>query len=167
MNFIQKMLSAALFVASVPANAAVTYTLTTVPENPLATPPQFSLTVDDFVADFAMLDASVFTSCTFGGFSDDPCTGVWFYSDGPGLGKIILIAENGAESFGYFPTYQHIGTYAVTPPVNYILNTLVISGAPSVPESATWMMLMAGFGVIGAALRRNMNLVVPSEMIAL
>lgn len=42
-------------------------------------------------------------------------------------------------------------------PVSIVFDNVVVTerGAPAVPEPATWVMMIAGFGLIGAALRRR------------
>jgi hypothetical protein len=45
-----------------------------------------------------------------------------------------------------------VGSFSVNAPITYILR---LSGSSMVPEPANWAMLIGGFGLVGAALRRR------------
>ncbi len=58
-----------------------------------------------------------------------------------------------AGSFSNYGTYSAIGPNAGTLTVSEVSDQ-----APAVPEPASWAMMIGGFGLIGAALRRNRTL---------
>jgi hypothetical protein len=149
--------SALALVGVAPADAAVylfTYTgdataSWTLPSSPV--PVDFDVDyfeTDDILVTFngiTGLDYLIFyTADLFGGFG----------IDGLGVEMDSMELFTGTTEF---PTFK-LGTFATTP---FFLGTvgngsLTISVAPSlVPEPASWAMLIAGFSLTGAAMRRT------------
>lgn len=64
-------------------------------------------------------------------------------------------------TFGANGVYSHIAILPGSSFAGTSISSLTISGSPDVvnpvPEPATWAMMLAGFGLIGAGLRRSMG----------
>lgn len=73
----------------------------------------------------------------------------------PATGRIVRVGNGyvgqslSQSQFGYFGLWVR-GTSIFAPQFNVASDT-----APSVPEPSTWAMLIAGLGVVGAAIRRR------------
>ncbi len=84
-------------------------------------------------------------------FSGGSINGVTFNSasNGGGFSDGLLIFDNGPQIYSGLESAP-----AFSPDVyNLLQGALTVTSAPSVPEPATWMMMFAGFGVIGMAAR--------------
>lgn len=71
-----------------------------------------------------------------------------FLSQGVGSSGAFLSSDNGAT---FTPTYQGIPSVAIS--VGDTVAAAPVAGA--VPEPATWAMMIAGFGLVGGAMRRR------------
>lgn len=171
--------------AAVPAEAAVTYSLTgSVVLDPTiaAIPQSFTFSVDAPLTATQEIPVSAFSACSPGnvGTIVFQCAGAAFLLAGD--------VANGASPF--FSTLVFGGDLPETPDVIDLLTfyqfdpavftvngtattvgtspqqgTLTVSGIPvqppAVPEAATWMLMVAGFGAVGGAMRaRNTRVVV-------
>ena len=132
------------------ANAAVVYTF----GGPFGTRyASFTLTTDDYIG----VDTN-FTAFT----SSSNVSSVKFSrSCGASATACDYIAvENYGYNYYYFVdgAFLQNGVYQTT---SINPGTLTVSGSPtqtaSVPEPASWAMMIAGFGAIGAAMRRRQN----------
>lgn len=105
-------------------------------------------------------------------FTDDPfcisqslvCTAVFFPPDLAGYFEDTLAIETlapggfASQSFFYFATgaFSAPGVYADAF-FGDGRGRMTVSGAPTVPEPSTWALLIGGFGLAGAALRRRQS----------
>lgn len=77
-------------------------------------------------------------------------TGPTLYSfNGASIDTAMFSSFGGSHHEGYFGT----GTY-------FGLDSLTINGAGGVPEPASWALMVAGFGLVGASMRRRHSAVV-------
>ena len=113
------------------------------------------------VPDFVDANSFRITNVT-GVFADVPFTGTLHFFEaveGGGVCGVLLDDCNLFDLYGpqlftgtiFAPTFQ-LGSYPMTTRGLEPLGTLTIS---VVPEAATWAMMIAGFGLVGAGLRRR------------
>ena len=126
---------------------------------------QFTYVSPDFVTGFRHVDASALQSCTVTS-ALLPCDYIEFYpldsyypEDQFILDSLLVFRDN---SGGNPPVQGRLATFslgAFTTPGTYTIGdedfgeTLVVRASPTVPEPATWAMMLLGFGMIGAAAR--------------
>ncbi len=141
----------------------------------------FSLTVASAIASHTAVSAASMTICTLALADGTPsvCNGADFalYPAGTGFAQATNIVGFGPylPGFGYFNEYvfadgafTHNGSYETLPGTggNQQHGFLTVSGiledigdapidAPAVPEPASWALMIGGFGLAGAALRRR------------
>ena len=147
-----------------PAKAQVTYTFTAIsaiPYQPFpdelpfyyVSPPlgSFSYTSPTFISSSLSVTPDELNSCSS---SPDPCG-----TQGFGTGGYDVISFDSFAAYYFAPdSFGADGTYNTVLYGTDQAGTLNVRGAPevgSIPEPATWAMMLLGFGAIGAAVRRR------------
>jgi hypothetical protein len=74
---------------------------------------------------------------------------------GASFGPVTGIGVFALNQFVNVPTSGGLLTFSRS---GDVLFTGVVDGTPAIPEPATWAMLIAGFGLVGAGLRRRRSL---------
>lgn len=154
--------AAAACLVSTGAEAAVTYTITQGSNINIrfetATPLTTAMTMTDFTDQRCVVSSIMSSGLKCTSLTLDPS-----YKDNKGQGSVLLFLESPNTKVGYSfgtDTLSINGSYT-TGFLNRI--TLTVSGAPAfippvataVPEPATWALMLAGFGLTGAAMRRR------------
>lgn len=118
----------------------------------------FTLTVPDFITAQTLFTAAQFDSCST---TNGPCLGAEFYPItagilGPNEFDAIRFDHTLGNSYHYFADGAFVtpGSYVTLSGVEGTLQVTDLS-PPAVPEPTTWAMLVAGFGITGAVLRRR------------
>ena len=143
-----------------PATAVVTYSFTNTLNESF-----FSWTSSDYITSFTEVDAADLNTCSPGVFSGE-CEEVRFVPNfsnnqqSPVTYSLVTFRIGIQGSFFYFPqiAFTTPGVYSdLTNGQTAFLSVFPSRDhgtAPAVPEPDTWVMLIAGFGLIGAARRR-------------
>ena len=167
------MTAAVLAGAPAMAEAAVTYTFTATSSSEIDNRTytgEFVLTLADYIVPTATFPAIALTSCTAAA-SDGvttQCGTQQFFASGQYdiVSFGLRTSDGGFYSFNYFfdpGALSASGSYD-TIYIDEHAGTLVVAGAPGpvgpggpglVPEPATWALMLGGFGLAGAALRRR------------
>jgi PEP-CTERM motif len=150
------------------ANAAVRYDFEAFSSFPLGIPNDvvsggFSVTLADFVISPTTVQASSLSSCfAFGSASGVLPCGNQILATQAGFDDYILFGfaqpQGPAQVAYYFGegALSSVGIYLTTafgPDQAGRLTVTLVGGA--VPEPASWAMMIAGFGLVGAAMRRR------------
>ena len=141
-------LAAAIMCGS--ANAAVTYSFAY-----SATSPTFTLILDNYVtSDTTYTTFAANTGNIDSATLSPDCAGAGGACDSIVLGN----STDRSSSFYFFPDGA-LGSNGVYPTSFGLFRaTLTVSGTPTssaAPEPASWAMMIAGFGLLGAAMRRR------------
>jgi hypothetical protein len=139
-------IASALATIAGPADATVTYTVTSDIFPILA----FHFTNDNFLTGSGTITGAQFDNCT-------DCSLTYSTSNTFPNDQFSVISGGGGSASIQFATgsFQADGTYSSLETEE---GTLVVSGSPSaVPEPRTWAMMLLGFATIGVALRRRRN----------
>ena len=131
-------------------------------------------------AEAAFLYGSVNTSIAYIGGSDEGHEGTWTWLDGPEAGGVFYSASGGPLDYAYsswgpgepndgFPNgpenalitnNDHAGQWndvrsAGQFSLGYYVEYSATADAGAVPEPASWAMMVAGFGMLGAGMRHR------------
>lgn len=155
-------LSAALLAGAVcaPAHAAVTYTFKAISafdSFPFGT---FQLTTANFVTGANTFGPASLTSCsvTFTTASSVCGSQVMDTTFNAPYETVAFGTDDGTQVFYYFNagSFGTVGTHSSQIFGDEQFATLsVVNSSPSVPEPATWAMMIIGFGAVGGAMRRR------------
>jgi ABC-type amino acid transport substrate-binding protein len=156
-------LAAAAVVSSVPASAALLFEYTAI--NSKTAQPTLSFTIDSATpTPFAYNDSGfnlssvTGTVCTNSGCNTLTSPVSFYLVEAGGLFNGFGFDLYGDKVFKGDPSAPLLvtGTFDAADNIGTPLGTLVISEiSGAVPEAATWAMLIAGFGMVGAATRRR------------
>ncbi|PZN93833.1 MAG: hypothetical protein DCF31_11455 [Alphaproteobacteria bacterium] len=161
---------AAISALSAPAAAAVTYAFTAY--SSIGSPNYrggWVFTAPDFVTAALRVEPAALDSCFVEGDGDTPsCGRQRFVPDQPTSGPdgtvftdVILFGVLSPIESGSYPYYFPGNAFATPGTYDSIVlgaeqrGRLVVTGPPAVPDAPAWAMLIAGFGLTGAALRRQ------------
>lgn len=143
----------------------------TPPTNPVTG--SFTITLDDATNIFDApgtitnsLNIPVASSILFS-HETGPFGFVRFGGSENGSGALVLGTND--ILFQYSPTFGGVLLYSssLTPTANYFtidVDVTVTDGISAVPEPSSWAMMIAGFGVIGGAMRRKHRRQVPAAV---
>lgn len=159
---------AALAFSVVPANAAVRYDFEAFSSFPLGTPSdivtgRFSLTLADFVTSSKTVALADLTSCSAMGSVSGalPCD-KQILTVGGGFDDYVLfglVQPDGPANVAYYFAPGALSAAGIYDSTLFgkdqagRLTVTVLGGA--VPEPASWAMMIAGFGLVGASMRRR------------
>ena len=122
----------------------------------------FVLTLPTFVAvnTATFVPEPSLTSCSVTFPANYTCGNMWFYNNVSLQTYITFKTAQTATQTNYqfaAGSFNAVGTYNSTNPGNGQMGRLIVSqsAAPSVPEPATWGMMLFGFGLIGGVLRQR------------
>ena len=169
---LQTLAIAAAMLAGLPAaaNAAVTYVFTADSSSVLDERTYtggFTLTTNDYITANNTFAVADLTSCTVtlsdgvaGACGDQ---NVYVGPSNDIVGFAFTSADGGLYAINYFfdaGTFAANGAYATNDVIRDHRGTLTVSGfaepaTGGVPEPATWALMIAGFGLAGASLRRR------------
>ena len=137
--------AALALLTATPAEAAITYGFESIEEQLT-----FSYTTNDFISSDTFLSAAMLDNCN--------CDRVSFELDASGSDQSDTVAFTvlgGGTTFFFFfadGSFEALGTHNS---IEINQGTLTISGPASVPEPATWVMMLLGFGAVGFAMRHR------------
>lgn len=162
--------ASAMAMLAIPAQAAVRYDFTLLSTEPStfgeSTTASFSYTSPDFISVFTNLPAASLTGCSAMGTISGPlvCDSTLFFNSFFGNATVGITLSGravGPAVTTFFATFDPgifltAGTYE-TPAASIQAGRLVVTnlGPGAVPEPATWAMMLMGFGLVGASMRRR------------
>jgi PEP-CTERM motif len=146
------------------AQAAITYKFTATSAFDPNVYGSFELTTANFLTGVNAFAPASLTSCTvaFSPGSQDCGTQKFdttFYGIAPFYETVAFGTADGSESYYYFKqgSFGTVGTHSsqIFGAAQFATLTVSDSMAGAVPEPATWAMMIAGFGLVGAGMRRR------------
>lgn len=151
---IRAIVSAIALASAVPAAAIVTYSF----NDPASG--SFTYQTSTYITAQTSVPAASLSSCTT---SFGTCGTQTFYPDASAFGAAgyTAIGFQTIFSIGTGTRFSYFAAGAFSTPGSYneLLvgrqSVLTVSGQPSVPEPATWALLVGGFALTGAAMRRQ------------
>ena len=143
-----------------PASAAVTYSFSDAPDDL-----SFVWTTPTFLSGTIVVPLSQLATCHASVFRCGPPA---FYSDttsftGADDHDVLIFDEGAAGKLVFYfanDAFKTAGVYKDN--VFFAGGRLTVTDSAAVPEPATWALVVTGFGIVGAAVRRRRAMVIAS-----